>query len=67
MVVRQNVPVENDETGDAVTEWQLRKEEGNKLFMDGHHLKAAAAYTTAIKVSQRYGLKLSSPGSETSL
>jgi hypothetical protein len=36
--------------GESNTGWQKLKDEGNKLFMDGHHLKAAAVYTTAIKV-----------------
>lgn len=35
-----------------VDQWHKLKEEGNKLFKDGSHLKAAAAYTTAIKVRQ---------------
>jgi hypothetical protein len=30
--------------------WQEMKQEGNKLFMEGLHLKAAASYTQAIKV-----------------
>lgn len=41
------------EEGEAQSEWHQLKEEGNKLFKDGSHLKAAAAYTTAIKVFKR--------------
>ena len=46
-----------DEAGDAqsVDQWHKLKEEGNKLFKDGSHLKAAAAYTTAIKVRHIQG------------
>lgn len=35
---------------ESANQWHKLKEEGNKLFKDGSHLKAAAAYTTAIKV-----------------
>jgi hypothetical protein len=48
------VPNDQQQDGDHAAQdeekWQAMKQEGNKLFMDGLNLKAAASYTQAIKV-----------------
>jgi hypothetical protein len=49
---------EQQDGAQEVQKWQEMKQEGNKLFMDGLHLKAAASYTQAIKVLIAFCVRL---------